>query len=104
VKGHRPDDPKGFSAIVEALAFEGGDSVAKEKVATAVVKQELLENGADALAEKVFGVPTIIAQGELFWGVDSLDMLLHFLDNPNCYSDDEMSRIFSIVPSASRVL
>ena len=70
--------------------------MAKEKIATAVVKQELLENGADALAEKVFGVPTIIAQGELFWGVDSLDMLLHFLDNPDCYSDDEMSRIFAI--------
>ncbi|MEP1470093.1 MAG: 2-hydroxychromene-2-carboxylate isomerase [Halieaceae bacterium] len=102
VDGHRPDDPAGFAAIVDALAIEGGESAAREKIASSSVKQELQKNGSDALADGVFGVPTIVAEGELFWGVDSLDMLVHFLDNPGYYRGDEMRRIHDIVPSATR--
>lgn len=104
VDGHRPDDPAGFSAIVEALAIEGGDSEARELIASPSVKKELQDNGADALAHKVFGVPTVITEEELFWGVDSLDMLAYFLDNPDYYRSDEMRRVNAIIPSASRSL
>ena len=104
VDGHRPDDPDGFSAIVEALGFDGGETAAREKIASADVKQKLQDNGAAALAHKVFGVPTVIAEGELFWGVDSVDMLEHFLDSPDYYRSDEMRRIHAIEPSASRAL
>jgi 2-hydroxychromene-2-carboxylate isomerase len=102
VDGHRPDDPAGFTAIVAALAIEGGENAAMEKIASSSVKQQLQKNGDDALADGVFGVPTIIAEEELFWGVDSFDMLMHFLDNPNYYGSDEMRRIHDIVPSATR--
>ena len=39
------------------------------------VKQALREATQAALARGIFGVPTIEADGRLFWGVDSLDML-----------------------------
>ena len=39
------------------------------------VKQALKDATADALALKLFGVPTIEADGRLFWGFDSLGML-----------------------------
>ena len=48
VDGHRPDDPVGFSAIVEALGFDGGETAAIEKINSADVKQELQDNGAAA--------------------------------------------------------
>ena len=41
----------------------------------APVKQALKDATADALARGVFGVPTLEADGRLFWGVDGLDML-----------------------------
>jgi 2-hydroxychromene-2-carboxylate isomerase len=39
------------------------------------VKQALKDATADALARGVFGVPTIEADGRLFWGLDALPML-----------------------------
>ncbi|MEH6611113.1 MAG: 2-hydroxychromene-2-carboxylate isomerase [Halioglobus sp.] len=104
VDGHRPDNPAGFSAIVGALDFAGGETAAREKIASPDVKRELQENGALALEQKVFGVPTIVVDGELFWGFDSFDMLFHFLDHPDCFRTEEMLRISTLLPSASRSL
>jgi 2-hydroxychromene-2-carboxylate isomerase len=43
------------------------------------VKQRLRQNTDDALARGVFGVPTLLARGELFWGFDDLEYLDMFL-------------------------
>ena len=48
-------------------------------VADEKVKQALKDSTDAALAVGVFGVPTIEADGRLFWGVDSLSMLNDFL-------------------------
>jgi 2-hydroxychromene-2-carboxylate isomerase len=40
------------------------------------VKQELREATDTAISKGVFGVPTFEVDGRLFWGVDSLDMLV----------------------------
>jgi hypothetical protein len=39
------------------------------------VKQALRRSGDDAVAAGVFGVPTFVSGGRLFWGLDSLPML-----------------------------
>lgn len=54
----------------QALVAAAGEPPAKERLRRAT---------ADAIANGVFGVPTVIADGELFWGVDSLDLLETFL-------------------------
>lgn len=43
------------------------------------VRLALREATAAAAARGVFGVPTVEVDGRLFWGVDSLDMLVAFL-------------------------
>lgn len=43
--------------------------------ASEAVKRELREAGDAALAAGVFGVPTMVAKGRLFWGLDALPML-----------------------------
>jgi 2-hydroxychromene-2-carboxylate isomerase len=104
VDGHQPDSPAGFSAMVTALGVEGGEAAVQKKIAAPEIKRELQTNGALALEQKVFGVPTIVVDGELFWGLDSFDMLFHFLDHPDCFRTEEMLRIDSVLPSASRSL
>jgi 2-hydroxychromene-2-carboxylate isomerase len=43
------------------------------------VKQSLKDNTDLAIARGIFGVPTIEVDGRLFWGVDSLEMLVAYL-------------------------
>lgn len=102
IEGHRPDSPAGFSAIVGALGFEGGETAALEKMASPEIKTQLQENGSMAVSDRVFGVPTVLVDGELFWGFDSFEMMFDFLDEPDLYRTQEMLRIKAILPSASR--
>lgn len=43
------------------------------------VKQALREATASAIAQGIFGVPTIGIDGKLFWGLDSLDMAAAYI-------------------------
>ena len=43
------------------------------------VKDTLHRNCAEAIEAGVFGVPTAVVDGELFWGVDATDMLLGYV-------------------------
>jgi 2-hydroxychromene-2-carboxylate isomerase len=57
------------------------------------VKAQLRTNTEEALASGVFGVPTLVVDGELFWGEDATDMFLDFLACPNLFRDEEMMRL-----------
>jgi len=47
--------------------------------ASAEVKDELRHLGAQAIAQGVFGVPTVVVDGRAFWGADALPMLREHL-------------------------
>lgn len=46
---------------------------------SAEVKAQLGAHGEDAIAQGVFGVPTLLVDGKLFWGLDALPMLRDYL-------------------------
>ena len=46
-----------------------------EKSGTSDVEDQLQANTEEAVAQNVFGTPTFIYEGELFWGQDRLDFL-----------------------------
>ena len=52
------------------------------------VKARLRENTDAAIAAGVFGVPTMMVRGELFWGFDDLDNLENFLSGADPIGDD----------------
>jgi 2-hydroxychromene-2-carboxylate isomerase len=56
-------------------------------------KERLRLNTQDAIASRVFGVPTLELRGELFWGVDSLPMAQAYLANPALFDAGEMRRV-----------
>jgi len=96
--GLRPDDDADWSAMKETLGIEDAD----QRIADPEVKETLRKNGEKALAAGVFGVPTSIAGGRLFWGVDSTDFLLDYLADPALFDEPEMARLETLPEAASR--
>lgn len=66
--GGEAADPQRTEALAQRLQPRH-DPAAPE------VKAQLQANGAQALAQSVFGVPAMCVQDRLFWGLDALPML-----------------------------
>lgn len=85
-EGRRGDDA---ASLVEVGAALGIDDVAAA-IARAEVKQALRDNFDAASADGVFGVPTIVAQGELFWGDDATPMFEDWRRDPGGFESPTM--------------
>jgi 2-hydroxychromene-2-carboxylate isomerase len=81
----------GLSAS-EVLAFVRSDSA----------KSTLKRNSQAAIEKGVFGVPTVAVGGELFWGVDSLELLDDHLSGIDPISTECLTRWQHIGASATR--
>jgi 2-hydroxychromene-2-carboxylate isomerase len=96
-------------------AWTGGDGIDSAERVAAIVGDELVARANEpaakarlreatdaAIAAGVFGVPSMIADDELFWGCDSLPHLERFLEgnDPITPRDKEIYR--ALVPSATR--
>ncbi len=84
------------------LARHLGISDADERVADPEVKAELRRNGAQAIAAGVFGVPTLVIDGHLFWGSDATPMAIDYLRHPDLFDTPEMRRIDTLPVGANR--
>ncbi len=79
-----------------AIWNEVGVPDAEDSIGDPTVKQALIANTEKAIENSVFGVPTLVADGELFWGLDSMDLLLDYLTDRNLFEQSEMKRLESI--------
>jgi 2-hydroxychromene-2-carboxylate isomerase len=68
----------------------------------AAVKSGLRANVDEAIAAGVFGVPTLVVDGELFWGVDATPMFLDYLADPSLFASEEMRRVDALPVAAER--
>jgi 2-hydroxychromene-2-carboxylate isomerase len=66
------------------------------------IKDLVRRRTAEAVARGVFGVPTMIADDELFWGVDALPHLDRFLEGGDPVAPDLVARWASLPASAVR--
>jgi 2-hydroxychromene-2-carboxylate isomerase len=66
------------------------------------IKEKLRRNGEEAIAAGVFGVPTVLVDGEKFWGFDATPMLLEYLADPHLFNTAEMRRIEALPIAAER--
>lgn len=85
--GDEATDPRAFATLARSLGVE------LERLGLPEVKDRLRRNTEDAAQRGVFGVPTFEADGELFWGADSIGFLNAFLADPQTLRDDEMRRV-----------
>lgn len=89
---------------VAAIATEAGlDGAAlAARAVTPETKLLLRTTTEDAVKDGVFGVPTMTVNGELFWGVDSLHLLDHFLAGKAPPDPERIARWLAIAPTAVR--
>ena len=59
-------------------------------------------NGEAALAAGVFGVPTLLVDGEPFWGLDATGMALAALADPAHFASAEYRRLDTLPEAAGR--
>lgn len=88
-EGRDIDDAANWRALLASLGVEEGDAL----VGDPQVKEALRQMTEEAIARGVFGVPTVIADGELFWGADATPMLLAHLAAPGLFDTPEMRRV-----------
>ena len=91
VEGLSGDDPANWTRFCEALKIS--ESEASEKISSPEIKQELKLNGEEALEQGVFGVPTLVMDKNLFWGLDTTDMAIEYLSDPKLFVSSEMKRL-----------
>jgi 2-hydroxychromene-2-carboxylate isomerase len=87
-----------WEALCTQLLLPNADAVIQEQW----VKDVLADNGRRALAAGVFGVPTFVIDGRVFWGADSTQMVIDYLDNPARFSSGEFARLAVLPIGAER--
>ena len=97
-RGIQPDNPEGIQLIGEALNISNPERAIQDPL----VKNTLHANTAQATGDGVFGVPSFVINGELFWGGDSTEMMLDFLKNPGIFNTSEMKRISNMEMGLTR--
>lgn len=105
-------------AIFDHVWADGEDGQAPESLATLgrklgvadvaaavndpAVKDGLRANTEAATASGVYGVPSFLIDGALFWGDDMFDLMLEWLDDPSVLEDAESLRLGNLPPAAER--
>lgn len=91
------------AVLAPLLAGEGFDAAGLlEAASQAAVKQAVITTGQEAIAAGVFGVPTMIVDGELFWGDDSFEDLDAFLRGEDPFDPSDAARWAELPASAQR--
>ncbi len=67
------------AADVQRTASLAAQLAPQRDVHSAEVKAQLSAHSDEAIAQGVFGVPTLVVDGKLFWGLDALPMLRAYL-------------------------
>jgi 2-hydroxychromene-2-carboxylate isomerase len=94
MSGENASDPKRFAALCAELGVP--ESRLPE------VKDELRKNTEEAAARGVFGVPSFVVDGEVFWGADAIDFLDAYLLDPAVLRNEEMRRVDALPVGAAR--
>lgn len=93
VDGHIPQQAEPWAALLAELGAPGDEAAAKEQLRQAT---------DGAIAHGVFGVPTAVAGGQLFWGYDAADMLLDYCRDPGLFESAPMRHAVEVPVAAAR--
>ncbi|MDE2428804.1 MAG: DsbA family protein [Burkholderiales bacterium] len=94
-EGHIPSESEHWQALLDELY------VSRDMLDTPEVKNALRKNGEDAIAARVFGVPTAVVDGRCFWGLDGTSMLQAYL-NGDAFFDSDALRAAQQMPNGQQ--
>jgi 2-hydroxychromene-2-carboxylate isomerase len=91
---------EGWNATCTALGLDA--AAAALLVEASETKARLRSNTDEAIAAKLFGVPTLRIGEEFFWGVDALAMARAYLEDRALFQSGELHRVGTMGASALR--
>lgn len=97
----RGEDVTDRDVLARIASEVGAGDDALERAEAAETKDALRRATEAAVAEGVFGVPTVLVDGEMFWGCDALPHLERFLAGERAI-DPETMAAFAKVPVGAR--
>jgi 2-hydroxychromene-2-carboxylate isomerase len=98
-EGRAIDVPEEWRELTQRVGIADADA----RIQDPGVKARLRANGEEAIAQDVFGVPTLVIDAELFWGYDATAMALDYLRDPKEFLSEEVHRIDALPIGVSRV-
>ena len=96
--GQTGDSAEALATVAQRL----GISNLAEVIEAPETKNKLKANTEQAIAQGVFGVPTLSINKELFWGFDATDYALAYLNDPELLSTEEAKRLLNLPASVQR--
>jgi 2-hydroxychromene-2-carboxylate isomerase len=97
-EGHDPNEDGAWEELCQDL---GIDRVNRQGDAAAA-KAALRRNTDEAIAQGVFGVPTLVIGRELFWGVDALPLARAYLSDSDLFRTGRMASVDTIANPSAR--
>ncbi|HEV2333140.1 MAG TPA: 2-hydroxychromene-2-carboxylate isomerase [Gammaproteobacteria bacterium] len=97
-EGRDVTTPESLAELGERLGVKDVQAA----LADEAVKARLKANTDTAITRGIFGVPTFGIGETLFWGQDSLEMMLDYLKDPKLFDTPEMRRLSSLPVGAAR--
>lgn len=98
-EGNAIETPQEVDAMARRLGFSDAHAALADRTAAS----KLRENFARAREDGVFGVPTIVCNGHLFWGDDATGMFLDYLRDPEAFDSGPLGRIAHLPVGRSRL-
>ncbi|MDW5445124.1 2-hydroxychromene-2-carboxylate isomerase [Polaromonas sp. SM01] len=93
--GAEASDAQRLAALTAQLA-------PPREVNAADVKAQLQAHSDEAIAQGVFGVPAMVVDGQVFWGLDALPMLHAFLLGDAWFDGPDWSSACQLAPGITR--
>lgn len=90
------------TVVGDVLREAGLDAGLVEQAVSQESKERVRAQTEEAIRAGVFGVPTAIVEGEMFWGTDSLPDLERYLDGRDPVQKDLIERWESLPAAAHR--
>jgi 2-hydroxychromene-2-carboxylate isomerase len=97
--GRAGDSPSSLREVATHLGIADVDAA----LARPEIKASLRRNFESALADGVFGVPSIVAAGEVFWGNDATAMFEQWLDDPALFESPRMRALRDLPVGVRRI-
>ena len=99
-EGRDPSDDEEWRSMTGRLGIADAD----EMIAAPQVKEGLRRGTEEAAERGVFGIPTFAVGDEIFWGLDTTDLVLDYLNDPAFFAAGEYARISDLPIAQARRL
>ena len=92
----------GSPEVVDEICADAGVPDVLRRIADPAIKQRLWDANQEAIELGVFGVPTMIVDGELFWGTDSFPHLARYLAGADPVRPQDVESWLAVPATARR--